>query len=91
MPLSSFRFLPRLAPVERGHDHRGVRRDSGRILLYSMVRGDGSLHFVERVEDLESAKARVEGFTKLWPGTYVIVNQETGERLSISTGDEKIH
>jgi hypothetical protein len=55
------------------------------------TRDDGSLHFVEGAEDLESAKVRVEGLAKLWPGKYVIVNQETGERLSLSTGDERIH
>ena len=55
------------------------------------TRDDGSLHFVEGAEDLESAKACVEGLAKLWPGKYVIVNHETGERLSISTGDERIH
>jgi hypothetical protein len=55
------------------------------------TRDDGSFHFVERAEDLESAKVLVAGLAKLWPGTYVIVNQETGERLSISTGDERIH
>ena len=55
------------------------------------TRGDGSLHFVEGAEGLESAKVLVEGLAKLWLGKYVIVNQETGERLSISTGDERIH
>jgi hypothetical protein len=46
---------------------------------------------VEGAEDLESAKARVDELAKSWPGKYVIVNYETGERLSISTGDERIH
>ncbi len=52
------------------------------------TRDDGSLHFVEGAEDLESAKVRVEELGKFWPGKYVIVSQETGERLTITTGDE---
>jgi len=55
------------------------------------TRDDGSLHLVEGAQDLESAKVRVEELAKLWPGMYVIVNQETGEKLFISTGDERIH
>jgi|HubBroStandDraft_6_1064221.scaffolds.fasta_scaffold316421_2 hypothetical protein len=55
------------------------------------TRDEGSLHLVEGAEDLESAQARVERLAKLWPGKYVIVNRETGERLYISTGDEMIH
>ena len=54
-------------------------------------RGDGSLQSVEGAEDLESAKERVEELAEFWPGPYVIVNEETGERLVISTGDERIH
>jgi hypothetical protein len=46
---------------------------------------------VEGAEDLESAKERAEKLAKLWPGKYVIVNRETGERLSIGGGDERIH
>jgi hypothetical protein len=55
------------------------------------TRDDGSLHLVEGAQDLESAKARVEELAKSWPGMYVIVNYETGERLYISAGDERIH
>jgi hypothetical protein len=55
------------------------------------TRDDGSLHLVEGAQDLESAKVRVEELAKLWPGMYVIVNRETGERLYINTGDERIH
>jgi hypothetical protein len=46
---------------------------------------------VEGAQDLESAKARVEELAKSWPGTYVIVNHETGERLYIRAGDERIN
>jgi hypothetical protein len=40
---------------------------------------------------LRIRQARVEKLAKLWPGKYVIVNRETGERLYISTSDEMIH
>jgi hypothetical protein len=53
--------------------------------------GDGGLYLVEGAKDLETAKVRVEELAKSWPGRYVIVNQETGDRLFISAGDEKIH
>jgi hypothetical protein len=52
------------------------------------TRDDGSLQSVEGADSLESAKERVEELGKFWPGKYVIVNQETGERLTITTGDE---
>jgi len=42
------------------------------------TRDDGSLHFVEGAEDLESAKVRVEGFAKLWLGTYVDCESRSG-------------
>ena len=47
------------------------------------VQGDGSLHFVEAVQTLNAAKARVDELGKDWPGEYVIRNDETGERVSI--------
>ena len=52
---------------------------------------DGGLYLVEGAEDLESAKVRVEELAKSWPGKYVVVNQETGDRLLISAGEERIH
>jgi hypothetical protein len=55
------------------------------------TRDDGSLEWIGNAEDLESAKERVEEFGGFWPGPYVIVNEETGERLIIITGDERIH
>jgi hypothetical protein len=52
------------------------------------TRDDGSLQSVEGADSLESAKERVEELGKFWPGKYVIVNQETGERLTITAGDK---
>jgi hypothetical protein len=51
------------------------------------AREGGSLNWIEGVVTLELAKDRVEEFAKFWPGHYVIVNQETEERLSISMRD----
>jgi hypothetical protein len=41
------------------------------------LRGDGTLHFVEVVEALDDAKARVEALAELWPGEYDIINEVT--------------
>ena len=52
------------------------------------VQDDGKLHFVEATQTLDEAKDRVRGLGEIWPGEYVIDNQETGERLFVSTRDE---
>jgi hypothetical protein len=52
------------------------------------VQSDGDLHFVEAVQTFEGAKARVRELGKLWPGKYVIENQETGKRVFVNTRDE---
>ena len=52
------------------------------------LRGDGSLHFVEAVQALDDAKARVQALAELWPGEYVIINEATGKRVS-TAGDEE--
>lgn len=50
------------------------------------LRTDGSPHFVEEAETLYDAKARVQELAGLWPGEYIIQNEETGERVFITTG-----
>ena len=49
---------------------------------------DGDRHFVAAVQTLDAAKTRVQELGELWPGEYVIHNDETGERVLISTRDE---
>ena len=49
---------------------------------------DGELHFVEAAQTLDAAKARVLALSELWPGEYVIYDAATGERVSITAGDE---
>jgi hypothetical protein len=51
------------------------------------LQSDKSLHFVEAVQTLDDAKARVQALGELWPGEYVIHNEVTGERISIIVGD----
>jgi thioester reductase-like protein len=51
------------------------------------LRSDRSLHFVEAVQALDDARARIQTLGDLWPGEYVIQNEETGERISIIVGD----
>ena len=56
-----------------------------RFCIFKM-REDGSLHFVEEAETLKDAKAGVQSLGKLWPGEYVISDEATGERVSITAG-----
>ena len=51
------------------------------------LRSDRSLHFIEAVQALDDAKARVQELGELWPGEYVIQNEATGEQISIIVGD----
>jgi len=50
---------------------------------------DGELHFVEAAQSLDAAKARVRALAELRPGKYVIYHSATGERVSITAGDEE--
>jgi len=50
---------------------------------------DGELHFVEAAQTLDAARARVQALSELRPGEYVIYDAATGERLSITAGDEE--
>ncbi len=51
------------------------------------VRGDGSQHFVEEAETLDDARECVGDLAELWPGEYIVQNEETGERV-FSTGSQ---
>jgi hypothetical protein len=44
----------------------------------------GELQFVEAVQTLEDARQRIEALAELKPGQYIIYNEETGERVSIT-------
>jgi hypothetical protein len=52
------------------------------------LQGDGALHFVEAHHSFDTARERVRDLGETWPGEYTIDNDETGERLFISTTDE---
>jgi hypothetical protein len=53
------------------------------------VQGDGNLYFVEKAETLDDARERVSGLARLWPGEYIIQNEETGERVVINSDQTK--
>jgi len=52
------------------------------------LRGDGSLQFVEEAHTLEDARESATDLARLWPGEYIIQNEETGERVVITAGGE---
>jgi len=52
------------------------------------LQGEGSLHFVEAAQSLDAAKVRVQSLAELWPGEYVIYDETTGERVSVTAGDK---
>jgi hypothetical protein len=52
------------------------------------LQSDGDLHFVEASQTFDVAKGRVRELGQAWPGEYVIDNEETGERILVSTRDE---
>lgn len=52
---------------------------------------NGELHFVEAVQTLEIAKQRIEALAKSRPGQYLIYNEETGERVSVTVCGEESH
>ena len=53
------------------------------------MQGDGKLHFVEAVQTFDDATALVRGLGELWPGAYVIENEETEERVIVRIRNEK--
>jgi hypothetical protein len=54
------------------------------------VLDDGELYFVKVAQSLDAAKARVQSLAELWPGEYVIYDEATGERVSITAGGNGI-
>ena len=51
------------------------------------VQNDGDLHFIEALTTLDEAKTRVREIGEVWPGEYVIDNEETEARVFVSTRD----
>jgi hypothetical protein len=50
------------------------------------VLDDGELHFIEAAHSLEAAGRRIEALSELWPGEYIIYDEQTGERVSVIAG-----
>ena len=46
---------------------------------------DGNTYWVERAEDLEAAKARARLLAEYFPGQYLVVDNEAGEKFFIGT------
>jgi hypothetical protein len=53
------------------------------------VLDDGELCFLEAAQSLDAARARVQSLAELWPGEYVIYDEATGERVSITAGGNR--
>jgi thioester reductase-like protein len=52
------------------------------------VLDDGELFFVEAAQSLDAARARVRSLVELLPGEFVIYDEATGERVSVTAGDK---
>jgi hypothetical protein len=52
------------------------------------VLDDGELYFVEAAQSLDAAKSRVQSLAELLPGEFVIYNEATGERVSVTIADK---
>ena len=52
------------------------------------VLDDGELYFLEAAQTLDAAKARVQSLAEMCPGQYVIYDEETGERVAITSGGQ---
>jgi hypothetical protein len=53
------------------------------------VLDDGELYFLEAAQTLDAAKARVQSLAEICPGQYVIYDEETGERVAITSGGQR--
>ena len=50
---------------------------------------DGNDYWIETAQDLEAARARVRVLAEHFPGQYVIIDNATGEKFFIGSGDRK--
>lgn len=75
-----------------GHrDALPFMRETGKRLVSNFVSAfdifkqqlDGIAYWIEAAQDLETAKARVRVLAEAFPGHYVIVDNTTGEKISI--------
>jgi hypothetical protein len=79
-------IIARRSPPNRFVPNRSLR--SLPIRIYR-VQTDGALQFVEANQTFDGARERVRELGKHWPGDYVIENEGTGERVFVSTRDER--
>jgi hypothetical protein len=50
----------------------------------------GGLRWMEAAADLERAEARVKVLAASSPGEYIVLNQNTGEKISIKSKTKRI-
>jgi hypothetical protein len=53
------------------------------------VQSDGALQFVATIQTFDGARERVRELGRHWPGDYVIEDEGTGERVLVSTRDQR--
>jgi hypothetical protein len=66
----------------------GVRLRLPFLIVYT-VQSDGDLHFVEAVQTFADAKGLVREIGELWPGEYIIDNEETESEYSLILGTRR--
>jgi len=54
------------------------------------IRGDGSLERGAGTATLQAANERVTELAEYWPGSYVILDEETGDRFTVG-GETRIN
>jgi hypothetical protein len=71
----------------RGTKKKKLEEDPGKIMTVPFdifqAESDGSVLWLESAATLEDAKARIQQLAVRSPGEYLLVNQETGNKLVI--------
>ena len=50
----------------------------------------GDVRWIEAAQDLAAAKTRVSVLGESWPGLYLILDQKTGDKISIQVGSSGV-
>ena len=60
---------------------------------YDIVRKDDDKYAVwlESASDLHTAESRIRELTSVWPGEFLVVDQQTHRILAIAVSSDKIH
>jgi hypothetical protein len=52
------------------------------------VDADGHLHWIQAIDTLDAAKARVVELIKTVPSEYLIISHRTGRKISVKPGGD---